>query len=57
MSGMKKLLSLLLVGIMMLSSISVFAVDVSFGAFVTEYLEDAKELEFSLRMNTVSRHF
>lgn len=48
---MKKLLSLVLVGIMMLSSISVFAADVSFGAFVTEYLEYAKELEFSLDLN------
>ena len=44
---MKKIISLVLVGIMMLSSISVFAADVSFGAFVTEYLEDAKELEFT----------
>ena len=44
---MKKLLSLLLVGIMMLSSISVFAEDISSGVFGTEYLEGAKELEFT----------
>ena len=45
---MKKILSLLLVGIMMLSSICVFAEDISSGVFGTEYLENAKELEFDL---------
>lgn len=44
---MKKIISLLLVGIMMLSSISVFAEDISSGVFGTEYLEGAKELEFT----------
>ena len=42
---MKKIISLVLVGIMMLSSISVFAEDISSGVFGTEYLENAKELD------------
>ena len=45
---MKKIISLVLVGIMMLSSISVFAEDISSGVFGTEYLENAKELKVDL---------
>ena len=44
---MKKILSLVLAGFMMLSGISVFASDISSGVFGTEYLEGAKELEFT----------
>ena len=43
---LKKLIAILLTGIMLISAAVVYAEDVSSGVFGTEYLENAKELEF-----------
>lgn len=47
MKVMRKILSLVLSGIMSIMSMGVYATDISSGVFGTEYLENAKALEFT----------